>query len=199
MKEACIAVTALASLCVGCAKQGYMEHRARDLADISTLTLGHGYGAKLRAGPIQVGLLDQADEIGHRGGGGVANIHHSGPSHDHMGMPLYWPTDYVGEDTCWLVYGEEHFNTDRPQQGTGRRPARGERGHAARRLGRGREDARRVRARRLPRVRRHGRRRREAVHRDDGWDGGLLRVGGAGPRRSDGDGGSRRAQDDVGP
>ncbi len=40
----------------------------RDAADIFTLTVGTGAGAKARVGPFQAGLLEQQDTYGLRGG-----------------------------------------------------------------------------------------------------------------------------------
>jgi hypothetical protein len=55
----------------GCA--GYMAHRARDAADIFTLTMGICDGAKVRLGPAHVGAIRSSDLIGLRGGQLFAN------------------------------------------------------------------------------------------------------------------------------
>jgi len=48
----------------------YMVDRTRDLADIVTVCGGIGAGAKARGGPIQIGVLANADVVGLRGGDG---------------------------------------------------------------------------------------------------------------------------------
>ena len=45
-----------------------MSDRGRDAADIFSATVGFGIGAKARIGPLQAGLLAEADGIGLRGG-----------------------------------------------------------------------------------------------------------------------------------
>jgi len=56
-----------AILISGCATP-YLSDRRRDIADIFTATIGVGLGGKVRAGPVQTGLLLQADGLGLRGG-----------------------------------------------------------------------------------------------------------------------------------
>jgi hypothetical protein len=46
----------------------YLINRKRDLADIVTLTAGHGAGGKVRCGPLNGGLNFHSDKIGLRGG-----------------------------------------------------------------------------------------------------------------------------------
>lgn len=46
----------------------YWRHRARDAADIVTLTAGLGGGAKARVGPFQAGLVYHNDGVGLRNG-----------------------------------------------------------------------------------------------------------------------------------
>lgn len=70
-----VAISCLA----GCATSGYWGDRARDCADIITITSGQGSGVKLRAGIAQVGLLATHDVVGLRGGawmqaGGKGNV-----------------------------------------------------------------------------------------------------------------------------
>lgn len=55
----------------GCAS--YMAHRARDAADVFTLTAGLCDGAKVRLGPAHVGVIRSSDMIGLRGGQFFAN------------------------------------------------------------------------------------------------------------------------------
>jgi len=52
----------------GCAAPGYWADRKRDAADIFTLTVGEGGGAKVRAGFLDVGLFYNSDFWGLRGG-----------------------------------------------------------------------------------------------------------------------------------
>ena len=52
----------------GCATKPYLVDRGRDAADIITVTIGLGVGAKARVGPFQTGLLAESDGIGLRGG-----------------------------------------------------------------------------------------------------------------------------------
>lgn len=44
-----------ALFCSGCASTGSFKGRSHDLADIATVQLGYGLGAKLRAGPLHTG------------------------------------------------------------------------------------------------------------------------------------------------
>jgi hypothetical protein len=57
----------LVTVLSGCAS-GYWADRGRDAADIVTVAVGNGLGAKARAGPITAGLLDDYTYAGLRGG-----------------------------------------------------------------------------------------------------------------------------------
>ena len=57
----------------GCASSPYAANRGRDLADVFTLTLGGGSGAKARVGPVQLAIIDHVDLLGLRAGTGFAN------------------------------------------------------------------------------------------------------------------------------
>ena len=58
----------------GCvSSHGYFTDRGRDAADILTLDVGWGIGAKVRAGPVQAGLLVEKGIAGFRGGQCVVN------------------------------------------------------------------------------------------------------------------------------
>lgn len=58
-----------AALCIGgCASGGYVGNRLNDAADIATITLGTGAGAKARVGPIQLALIKNSDLVGLRAG-----------------------------------------------------------------------------------------------------------------------------------
>ena len=61
----------LLSSCIvlsGCATGSHLTDRGRDLADIMTVTMGKGFGAGARVGPLHLGLLGSIDHIGLRGG-----------------------------------------------------------------------------------------------------------------------------------
>ena len=64
-------------LLAGCATP-YMQDRKHDAADIFTVTVGTGAGAKARAGPITVGLLGNNDLFGFRKGCSLAPHHDLG-------------------------------------------------------------------------------------------------------------------------
>lgn len=55
-------------LCSGCTSTGYLGNRMRDAGDIFTASVGVGTGAKVRVGPVQVGLMANIDMFGLRGG-----------------------------------------------------------------------------------------------------------------------------------
>jgi len=52
----------------GCATNGFLAARGQDAADVFTLTIGTGAGAKGRVGPVQVALIENADLAGLRAG-----------------------------------------------------------------------------------------------------------------------------------
>lgn len=62
-----LAILCLVTMTSGCVTP-YMVDRGRDAADILTVTVGIGGGAKVRAGPFQTGLLMNQDKLGLRGG-----------------------------------------------------------------------------------------------------------------------------------
>ena len=61
-------VAGVALAAAGCATPTYLADRGRDAADILTVTLGTGGGAKARVGPVQVALLQNSDIGGLRAG-----------------------------------------------------------------------------------------------------------------------------------
>jgi len=63
-----LAAIAFAGLTAGCATPGYWTDRARDGADIFTVTVGSGLGGKVQVGPIKTGILLNNDLYGLRGG-----------------------------------------------------------------------------------------------------------------------------------
>ena len=59
----------IAGCAAGCASTAeYFTDRGRDLADIVTIGVGMGLGAKARLGPVQTGLLADVQMIALRGG-----------------------------------------------------------------------------------------------------------------------------------
>jgi len=69
----------LAACITGCATEGYFADRARDAADVVTFTVGAGWGAKARAGPLNPGLLLSLDLIGLRAGQGFSSPSNAQP------------------------------------------------------------------------------------------------------------------------
>jgi hypothetical protein len=61
-----LTVAALVLLNAGCAS--YVANRARDAADIFTLTIGVGAGARVQVGPVHVAVIQSSDLAGLRGG-----------------------------------------------------------------------------------------------------------------------------------
>ena len=59
---------------VGCQTTVYLPARARDAGDIFALALGVGGGAKVRSGPVRLGLLYQVDMHGYRYGSRLRNL-----------------------------------------------------------------------------------------------------------------------------
>jgi len=75
----------------------YMIDRRRDAADIFTIGVGVGLGAKARVGPIQTGLLGDIDLVALRGGAVGVFI----PVPDDLqllvtGQELFWPVAPLG-------------------------------------------------------------------------------------------------------
>jgi hypothetical protein len=62
-------VLALLAAGAGCSRPAYWADRKRDALDIFTFTVGRGYGVKARAGFVNVGLFNNCDFWGLRGGG----------------------------------------------------------------------------------------------------------------------------------
>jgi len=59
---------AIALLAAGCTPSRYLADRGRDAADVVTFAIGYGGGGKVRAGPVQVGLLGMLAETGLQAG-----------------------------------------------------------------------------------------------------------------------------------
>ena len=59
------AIIAASAVTVGCvSSKGYFGDRARDAADILTVTTGPGYGVDARFGPMSVGVAHTHDQLG---------------------------------------------------------------------------------------------------------------------------------------
>jgi hypothetical protein len=64
-----VEVLAIAVTLTGCAStKAYFVDRGRDAADVVTVTVGAGLGAKARIGPLHAGILASFDAMGIRGG-----------------------------------------------------------------------------------------------------------------------------------
>jgi hypothetical protein len=68
LKPSLLAVAVLAGICGSGCTSAYWMDRGRDAADIFTLSVGTGVGAKARVGPVGAGLLYYRDVAGLRGG-----------------------------------------------------------------------------------------------------------------------------------
>ena len=65
----CLGLALLVGAVTGCATYpGYWTDRGRDAADVFTIAVGSGLGAKARVGPVNVGLCTGGDFLGMRGG-----------------------------------------------------------------------------------------------------------------------------------
>ena len=107
MIQTLAALVAILNL-TGCATP-YMIDRRRDAADIFSFTLGEGAGAKMRVGPVAVGLLANQDTIGFRNG---CEVIMSPPSR--WDVPTY---DFKMLDVTFTLLGGEkadftHGNCD---------------------------------------------------------------------------------------
>jgi hypothetical protein len=83
----------------GCTTSAYFTDRGRDAADIFTAQVGYGGGAKVRAGPLQAGLLLDIGLGGLRGG-------------DLLGKTDFWPSDAdmpVKQEYLLGIFGIEAF------------------------------------------------------------------------------------------
>lgn len=76
-----------------------MAHRCHDAKDILTATVGRGAGSKLRAGPLQLGIMLNGQETGLRGG---TVLQANTPSAAHNRSESL--------DALFLTYGVERFN-----------------------------------------------------------------------------------------
>lgn len=64
-----VGIALLCTIACGCrTSRPYLVDRWRDAADILTVTVGKGYGAKARVGPVHLGAFYNRDHMGLRGG-----------------------------------------------------------------------------------------------------------------------------------
>jgi len=59
-------------LCSGCAGRGYVSDRARDAADMITVSFGGGAGMRGQFGPLHMGILTYDEIGGLRGGASIS-------------------------------------------------------------------------------------------------------------------------------
>jgi len=90
--QSILALVVVATL-TGCSTP-YMVDRRRDAADIVTLGVGVGFGAKARFGPLQTGLLSEFDVVALRGGAVGVSPWFTGCSDNQLLV--------AGEERFWL-------------------------------------------------------------------------------------------------
>lgn len=112
-----VAVLGVASM-TGCAStKAYFVDRGHDAADIFTLTMSAGLGARARVGPFHAGLITTVGDIGLRGGaiesdgGGPCNPF-SGYELACVGSEYFWPQHVYFGDT--LRCQQKTYYTDDP-------------------------------------------------------------------------------------
>ena len=97
----------LAMLLAGCAStRSYFADRGRDAADVFSLSVGKGMGAKVRAGPVTLPLLVEYTAAGLRGGeicsqdlsGVETNYHNLGTTDGGMGPLAFERFDLAQQD-----------------------------------------------------------------------------------------------------
>jgi len=94
----------------GCASPAYMVNRGRDAADIFSLSVGAGIGAKARVGPVGTGILLDSPLAGLRGGDWLTKSNFNNP-----GKPIP-----INNDLQLLVAGGETFLGNRQIQARGK-------------------------------------------------------------------------------
>ncbi|MFC1452114.1 hypothetical protein ACFLSJ_02065 [Verrucomicrobiota bacterium] len=93
-RTAALAISALGF--AGCAATGYLVDRGRDAADVFTVTLGAGSGAKVRVGPLQVAAFENTDLLGIRAGQGFLSGGNLTDNREvYAFFPLLRKTDYA--------------------------------------------------------------------------------------------------------
>jgi len=89
----------------GCASTGsYFVDRGRDVADIFTATAGMGAGAKVQLGPLQTGVIANADLAGLRGGKLFVY-----DNSNEIGFPDSGDLEAILYGTSWFLY-DRHRN-----------------------------------------------------------------------------------------
>ena len=101
-----VALLVTAALASGCATP-YMVDRGRDAADIFTLGVGFGVGAKARVGPMQTGLLfDVSGCVSPLRGGQSCLVP---PSQYELAKSATSTWDTAALDMQWVFGGDEFF------------------------------------------------------------------------------------------
>ena len=102
----------LSSICTGCASNGYLFDRQKDFADIFTCTAGVGVGAKVRLGPLNIGLplTHAVDKVGLKNGM-VGKFDDNKDTHDNqdtwlllLGFQYEGTVDKYQRDKSYAVY-----------------------------------------------------------------------------------------------
>lgn len=105
----------------GCAHTGYLADRRRDAADVATLTLGIGAGAKLRLGPVQAAAFENSDLIGLRAGRWLVNGNDLVFNDERYApIPAWGEGFYCGSEA--FSYGMESLPTQRGKEVLARSP-----------------------------------------------------------------------------
>lgn len=96
-------------LCTGCAAPGLVSDRLHDAADVVTLTVGLGTGAKARVGPVQAALIKTSDIAGLRAGSWFADGLDLVYNDEFYVLPL--PLRGMARRRWWVLpYGSEVFS-----------------------------------------------------------------------------------------
>jgi hypothetical protein len=106
----------LIALCgTGCSTPGALGHRARDAADIFTLSVGSGVGVRARVGPVHAGLIADIGTTGLRGGQFQRSMGQSAGELEYLGLPV----DRITEGQPKLAFAAEAFDPDDNRRGKG--------------------------------------------------------------------------------
>jgi hypothetical protein len=103
-----LVLIAVCTLANGCATSGFVGDRRRDAADIFTLTVGAGGGGKIRVGPLQLAVLENADLAGLRAGrlfGNGSDLHNNGEIY--IPLPRFLRRPAWGEPIAGKVFVEQ--------------------------------------------------------------------------------------------
>jgi hypothetical protein len=84
-----LALALLGAICAsGCGTPGVLGDRARDAADVFTLSAGSGVGVRARAGPVHAGVIADIGTTGLRGGRFQNGLGHSAGELEYLVMPV---------------------------------------------------------------------------------------------------------------